>query len=366
MNRTLCLVASLFAVALVAQTAPAQDLRQLSQRPKVREQLAAVPQLDSRLADLDKALGAVEDQTSITTTTARYILGITREAEAIPEAFDFRMPDASASPSMPASPSKKYADYVSLLAFSMDFAAELTRAEKLAVDARAGRDPLAGVKGDVHLAYRSDLDGMLMPYRIYVPTTYDKTRKYPLIVLLHAAACDENTLMMANAFQPIAEERGYLIASVNGRGPYSDFRKENGAQKDLFDVIALMEKYYNVDKDHIFLTGASMGGAGTWNIGFEFRSEFAALASMAGTGTQTMSYIQDKLTSGKKIPVLITMGGKDKLVPVEPAIEVYKKVREAGYPTKIVVYPEDSHFDVFKSSVPDVFAWFDQYRKEMP
>ncbi len=359
--KALSTIAVFIAAVLFTPSASAVDLGLLAHRPKVREQLAQVPHLDERLASLEKSLDTAKDQSSLTATTARYILELTKEANATPEAFDFRMP--SDSPSVAASLSKTYADYVSPMVFRMDFTAELTRAEALAADARAGRDPLAAITGDVHLAYRSELDRMLMPYRIFVPQNYEKSKQYPLIVLLHAAACDENTLMMPNFFQALAADRGYLLASINGRGPYSDFREESGARQDLFDVIALMQKHYNIDSNHIFLTGASMGGFGTWTIGLEYRDRFAALASMAGTATRTMDYLKGKLDSGKKIPVLITVGGKDKSVPPEPALEVYKAVKKAGYPSKMIVYPEDTHYDVFQSSVPEVFSWFDTYRK---
>jgi predicted peptidase len=355
------IIVTFIAGVLIAHATFAQDISQLANRPKVKDQLATVPDMDRRLAQLERTLNAAKDQTSLSATTARYILEITREAEATPAAFDFHMPGADNSPPPSAMQSKKYADYVSTMVFAMDFAAELTRAETLAADVRDGRNPLAGVKGDVHLAYRSELDGMLMPYRIYVPATYQASKKYPLILLLHPAACDENTLMMGKVLKTVAEERGYVIASINGRGPFSNFRKDNGAQKDLFDVLALMEKYYSIDKDHIFLTGVSMGGAGTWNIGLEFRDQFAALAVMAGT--PAMPDIDAELASGKKIPILMTAGGKDTNVPPEPAIAVYRKLKQAGYPTKIVVYPEDTHFDVFRSSVSEVFGWFDAYGK---
>jgi dienelactone hydrolase len=347
--------------ALFAHASFSLDMTQLQNRSKVRDQLAAVPDLDHRLARLQIALTEARDQSSLSATTARYILEITKEAKATPEAFDFHMPAPGESPSQSATPSTKYANYVSAMVFTMDFGVELTRAEQLATEVRAGRDPLAGVKGDVHLAYRSNLDGMLMPYRIYVPETYEKSRKYPLIMLLHPAACDENTLMLGKLLQPIAEKRGYVIASINGRGPFSGFRKDNGAQKDLFDVLALMENYYSIDTNHVFLAGVSMGGIGTWNIGFEFRDQFAALAPMAGT--VAMPEIDSKLASGKKIPILITAGGKDTDVPPEPATAVYEKLRVADYPAKLVVYPNDTHYEVFQSSVPEVFDWFDQYRK---
>jgi predicted peptidase len=244
----------------------------------------------------------------------------------------------------------------------MDFDAALTRATRLAAELKAGRDPLKGATGDLHLAYRSDLDGMLLPYRIYVPTTYNKSQKYPLIMFLHGAGCDENTFMNSGVLQRAAERHGYIVASVNGRGPLSGYRKENGAEKDVFDVMGLMQKYYSVDAESIFLTGHSMGGVGTWRIGLDYRDRFAALAPMAGT--RLSADLDARLPSGRRIPILITCGGLDTTLPPPAAIEMYKKIKDLGYPTKVVEYPEDDHHAVFASSIPEVFAWFDAYRKK--
>jgi dipeptidyl aminopeptidase/acylaminoacyl peptidase len=246
----------------------------------------------------------------------------------------------------------------------MNFAAELKRAEDLAADVKAGRDPMAGVKGDVHLAYRSDLDGMLLPYRIYVPSSYVKTKKYPLIMFLHGAMVDENTMMNEGVLQRAAEDRGYIVAGVNGRGPMSGYSKESGAVKDVLDVMALMQKYYNIDASRIFLTGHSMGGGGTWSIGMAHRDLFAAIAVMAGTrsGTQDVD-LDAAIASGPKIPILITCGGKDTNMPCPPAIAANDKLKAAGYTTKIVEYPDANHQGVFSGSIPEVFAWFDTHGK---
>ena len=343
-------------------------------RPPVADRLAGIPDFDRRLADLEKGLDAAADQKSLTATTARYTLEVLKEAKADPAAFDPRpvqttpRPPAGAAPAKPPAPPpatveipKKHSAYIATMGITMDFAAELARAEALLADVRAGRDPLASVTGDVHLAYRSDLDGMVMPYRIYVPPDYDKSKKYPLVMFLHGANCDENTFMSAGVLQPAASRLGYIVASINGRGPFSGYRKENGAQKDLFDVMALMQKYYNIDGRQVFLTGHSMGGMGTWTVGLEYRDRFAALAPMAGT--RNTPELLASLETGRRIPVLITAGGKDTALPPEPAIEVYRKLRELGYPAKVVVYPEDNHQATFASSIAEVFAWFDAHRR---
>jgi predicted esterase len=352
---------------------------QMPPRVPVADRLAAIPNLEQRLAALAKGLDAAADKTSLTATTARFIVEVTIEAKADPTAFDARpvttgaRPPAAApppataptlqpppTPPKPAELPKKHSAYIATFGITMDFEAELKRAETLLVAIRAKRDPLASVTGDVHLAYRSDLDGMLMPYRIYVPPDYDKSKKYPLIMFLHGANCDENTFMGIGVLQPAAKLHGYIVASINGRGPFSGYRKENGAQQDLFDVMALMHKYYNIDDQRVYLTGHSMGGMGTWSVGLECRDRLAALAPMAGT--RNTPDLEAQLASGRKIPILITAGGLDTALPPEPAIQVYRKLKELGYPAKIVVYPEDNHQAVFTSSIPEVFAWFDAHR----
>jgi predicted peptidase len=48
----------------------------------------------------------------------------------------------------------------------------------------------------------------------------------------------------------------------------------------VLDVMTLMQKYYNVNANCIYLNGHSMGRGGTWTIGLLYRDKFAALAPM--------------------------------------------------------------------------------------
>lgn len=335
--------------------------------PPVADRLGAIPNLDRELTNIEQTLNAASDQRSISATTARFTLEFVKEAKADPKAFDAKpssLNGAGAPPARPdmnapaAPPSQKHADYIARRGATMNFDAEVRRVSIIAADVKAGRDPMAGVKGDMLLAYRSDLDGLLLPYRIFVPSTYDSSRKYPLVILLHGANSDENTLMGSGEVQKEAQRRGYIVAAVNGRGPSSSYRKDNGAEKDVFDVLALMQKYYNIDEHRIFLAGHSMGAMGTWRIGLEYRDRFAALAPSAGT--QDTAEQDAKLASGRKIPILLSCGGQDGTT-CATHVTVFKKLKVAGYPTKVVEYPDDVHGQVFLSAVPEMFAWFDNY-----
>ena len=59
---------------------------------------------------------------------------------------------------------------------------------------------------------------MDMPYRLYVPTTWDGQSKLPLILMLHGAGADENRYLDMNDRQMLrlAEQHGYVLASPLG------------------------------------------------------------------------------------------------------------------------------------------------------
>jgi dienelactone hydrolase len=56
----------------------------------------------------------------------------------------------------------------------------------------------------------------------------------------------------------------YIRLEVFGRGNNS-FRW--AGETDVFEAIASVRKRYNIDANRILLSGFSMGGAGSWQIG---------------------------------------------------------------------------------------------------
>jgi predicted peptidase len=248
----------------------------------------------------------------------------------------------------------------------MDFDAELTRATTLAAALKNNAGALASMRGDIRMAYRSTFDGKLVPYRIYVPSSYDKSRKYPFIMLLHGAGGDENNFLdrYEGQWPKLAQERGYIIAAANGRGPVSGYAKDNGAEQDVMDVIALVEKNYNIDSSREYLAGHSMGAAGTWRLGLENRGRFAALAPIAGT--RPSSAIDSAISTGRKIPMIVVCGVKDALVPVAGCRQVAEKLKSLGYDSKYVEYPDGDHLSVAVTSVKEILDWFDAHRKDAP
>jgi len=245
----------------------------------------------------------------------------------------------------------------------MDFEKALTRATALATALKEGQDPLANARGDIALAYRSTFDGKLVPYRIYIPTKYDKSKHYPLVVLLHGAGGDETNFVEAyeKLWPKLAEERGYILASVNGRGPLSGYRKDNGGEQDVLDVLDLVKDRYNIGP--VYLGGHSMGGAGTWLIGMKYQDRFAGLIPIAGSSGLVVPSLEAEAKMPRKMPIMIVCGVKDALVAVAGCRTAAAKAKELNLPVKYAEYADGDHLSVAVMSIPDIFNWLDEQAK---
>ena len=243
----------------------------------------------------------------------------------------------------------------------LDFDAALNRAALLTAALKEGQDPLANARGDIHLAYRSGFDGKLVPYRVYVPTTYDKSKKYPLVVLLHGAGGDETNFIESyrGLWPKLAEERGYILASVNGRGPLSGYRKETGGEQDVLDVLDLVKGRYNIDPSRVYLGGHSMGGGGTWSVGLTHPKLFAGLIPIAGSSAAIVPGLEAGFKSGSKLQIMMVCGVKDALVLVAGCRTVAEKAKELGVALKYAEYADGDHLSVAVMSIPDIFTWLD-------
>src|SRR5262245_29044280 len=52
-----------------------------------------------------------------------------------------------------------------------------------------------------------------LPYEVYVPTKYDKSKPTPLIVALHGLGSNPTALIRYGGLTDLAEERGYIVVA---------------------------------------------------------------------------------------------------------------------------------------------------------
>lgn len=97
-----------------------------------------------------------------------------------------------------------------------------------------------------------------------------------LFLSLHGASVE--AMNQANAYS--SKTWGTLVAPTNRR-PFG-FDWEDWGRLDAIEVLELATKRYQPDASRVYLTGHSMGGHGTWQVGAHFPDRFAAIAPSAG------------------------------------------------------------------------------------
>src|SRR5690348_8566274 len=90
----------------------------------------------------------------------------------------------------------------------------------LSISCSAAAQTVPGT-GDQHRTYVFAPTGAEMPYRIYVPTSWDGKRSLPIILFLHGAGANESTYLdiADGLLRKLAEQHGYIVVSPLGFTP---------------------------------------------------------------------------------------------------------------------------------------------------
>jgi acetyl esterase/lipase len=223
----------------------------------------------------------------------------------------------------------------------------------------SGGNPWAAHRGDFRMAYRSAVDNTLQPYRLFVPSTYDGSKPYPLILALHGAGRDENFYFDAQDGQmkSFAEKRGYIVACPRGRDPLSMYVGDG--ERDVLDVMASVRAFFKVDPARIYLAGHDMGGAAAWSIAINRPGVFAAVAASAPA---VFFATPDDMAGLKAVPQVVLQGDQDTQVPVKQTRLFTEAARKAGAQVKYLEISGAGHADVVAPSLAEMFDWFDAHR----
>jgi poly(3-hydroxybutyrate) depolymerase len=249
---------------------------------------------------------------------------------------------------------------------------QLATARAYADELAAGRDPYHAAAGVMVKAYRSDVDGTLQPYALYVPRGQAPAGGWPLVVSLHGAYSNHR-LNLRRAFGQsnhpgeTDEEASrnlpllslpdvpMLVVSPFGRGEFMGY--EGLGERDVMQVIADVRAAYPVDPDRIHLTGLSMGGEGTWHIGLRHPDLFASLAPVCGitdarhwitpadgalhdTALLALTTPLAVAENAANLNVIFFHGDRDASVPVAQARAMAERYRQLGWLGKNVRYHE--------------------------
>jgi hypothetical protein len=191
-----------------------------------------------------------------------------------------------------------------------------------------GKDHLAAQRNQFWCGILSRADGEGQPFVVSVPANFKPGRTYPLVVTLHGAGG------MQTPDRTLVHKDQYIEVFPAGRGNTSYCGL---GESDVLEVIAYMREWYRIDPDLIYLTGGSMGGAGTWRIASRHPDLFAAAAPRYGWAEGA------PLENLRNVPVLNQHGAMDILVAIDGSRYAVSRLQKMGYAVAYKESPEGGH-----------------------
>ena len=212
-----------------------------------------------------------------------------------------------------------------------------------------------------------------MEYALFVPSTYDTTKKTPLIIALHGLYSNPKQILNYPGFTELAEKHGYILAAPMGYNPQGWYGQKlpsfgrspdpenlyELSEQDVMNVLDIVRKDYNIDPNRIYLMGHSMGGGGTFHLAIKHPDLWAALAPIAPAIFHPVS----DLEKIKDIPIILIQGDKDVLVKVERVRPWAEKMKELKMTYEYVEMPGGDHVNVAFKGLPRIFDFFDAHKK---
>jgi predicted peptidase len=222
------------------------------------------------------------------------------------------------------------------------------------------------------------VSGKSYRYQVYVPAEYRSKKSWPVVLFLHGAGergsdgLLQTDVGLPHAIRLDASRFPFLVVM-----PQCDKDKIWGEPDMQAQALAALDasiKEFHGDRNHIYLSGLSMGGFGTWEIAAAHPGRFAALVPIC-SGVQPqkdwpqlrVTLIDDpKITDpfaevARRIgntPVWMFHGDADQAVPVEQSRHMAEALKAAGAEYKYTEYPGVNHNSWDKAyAEPELVPW---------
>lgn len=231
--------------------------------------------------------------------------------------------------------------------------------------------------GILQRTYYYEAADCLIPYRLYVPSSYNPDKASRLIVYLHGACGSEgedgDLSFTHGEFEQLAEKYNTLFLAPNGycHGFYGGWTPElhpeqaseeerrylHLCEQEPLSAIKEICNLYHVDERNIFLTGNSMGGGGTFYLAMHYPRLFRAIAPCgAVVNTDIFSY---NLSDMKNMPMLLVVGTEN--IDYGRAEQTVKDLKTCGINAVLHTVGGGLHESAWIKALPEIFEFFDRY-----
>ena len=254
--------------------------------------------------------------------------------------------------------------------------------------------------------WMTTVDGKKMHTWILYPPHFDKTKKYPAILMCLGGP--QGTISQGFSTRwnyRLMAQQGYIVILPNRRGttafgqPWCEQISKDYMGLNMQDYLLAVD---NMKKEpyvgKVAATGASYGGFSVYYLAGIHQNRFSALIAHAGIFNQEHMYMMTeemwfptfdnggapwdgtpqtnrhygnsahKLIKNWNTPILVTHGEMDYRVPVDQGMAAFNAARMMGVEAKLLLFPEENHWILKpQNSVHwnrEFFAWLDKYCKE--
>lgn len=239
--------------------------------------------------------------------------------------------------------------------------------------------------GFMRIAYRDEVDGTPQFARAFLPVGYDPAKKWPLVLALHGYNPANPPYVRwwsvdsrhSNLDTEFAGHQQVIFIEPHGRG---NTQYIGMGDNDIMRVVAEAKRLFNVDANRVYLTGESMGGAGTWNVATRHPDMFAAIAPVFGgldyhsrmseeqlaALTPVDRFIEERRSNWamaeglNNMPIYVHHGDADAAVNVEWSRWGVKLLQRWGYDVRYREYPGRGHetLQTSNSNPNATIPWF--------
>lgn len=291
-----------------------------------------------------------------------------------------------------------------------DFAAGMKRSAQLLAGLEAGKDPVWRAGGEMVRHYYMPEADEILPYRVFVPSTWNGRSALPLVFILHGNSRDQDFYFYRDGriIPRTAEQHGFMLVgplgySPNGGYNYVPYGRATGprgasgaaatpqvfgpqppapagrrggraaggfggvngsvtpglvrsewSELDTMHVFNLIKQEYPIDPKRTFLLGYSAGGQGAHYLGPKFADHWAAIAIGGSNATAGEGYPFARLSD---TPMMIFCGTED-APNLGRSRDMATALRQNGVPAVLKEYAGATHDSAPSAATPDIFTFF--------
>jgi predicted peptidase len=202
------------------------------------------------------------------------------------------------------------------------------------------------------------ISGEAYRYQVFVPADYTPSRAWPVVLFLHGGGergtdgLIQTEVGIGSAIRRFSSRFPAIVVMPQARPPAGWV----GANADMaLKALDQTESEFNIDRSRAYLTGLSMGGAGTWYVAYRHPNRFAALLAIcarvrpSATTTDPVVPAADGEAFAtlaariKHLPIWVFHGDADMTVPVDESRGIVAALKALNVPVKYSELPGVGH-----------------------